>query len=65
MQDVLHAGALAVIAELDLQNTLADPPVGDVAAGCEESLEIRGCTQISSDGHRADTERSRSKVGSH
>ncbi len=56
VEDVLHADALAVRAEVNLEDALTDPPVGDDVGRIIESLEIGGCTQMSRDGHRADTE---------
>lgn len=57
VENVLHADALAVRAEVNLENALTNPPVGDDVSRVVESLEIGGCTQMSCDSHRADTER--------
>ncbi len=58
MENVLHAEPLALIAELDLEHALTDPPVGDEGTIVIELLEIGDCTQMSSDCHCADTKRS-------
>ncbi len=63
VEDVLHADAFLAIAELDLEHAFADPPVGNESAVVEEDLEIWDCTEMSSDCHGTDTERSRGWSG--
>ncbi len=51
MKYVFHTNTLAIIAEFDLDDTLANPPIWNKMAIRKESLEIGDRTQISGDCH--------------